>query len=61
MKFLVFLVAVLLSGCAAIEEMKDERRIERAEATCSRMNLVKGTSEYQDCVTQIVAARSTKR
>jgi len=61
MKFLIFLIAVLLTGCSAIEEMKDEKRIERAEATCNKMGLTKGTSEYQNCVTQMVAARSTRR
>lgn len=60
MKFLVLLV-VLLSGCAAIEDYKDERRAERSEATCLKLGHQKGTPEFMDCVTQVAAARSTRR
>lgn len=60
MKFLILLV-VLLSGCSVIDEYKDDRRAERSEATCLRLGHQKGTPEFMNCVTQIAAARSTRR
>lgn len=61
MKFIAAVsFAAILSGCAAIQDAKDEQRIERYSRTCEKLGYVRDTAQFQDCVTKMVAARQSR-
>jgi hypothetical protein len=50
MKFIAAVsFAAILSGCAAIQDAKDEQRIERYSRTCEKLGYVRDTAQFQDC------------
>jgi hypothetical protein len=55
MRYLV--IAVLLSGCAAIQDAKDEMRVERYARTCAQLGHTPGTEAFRECQTKLMAGR----
>lgn len=58
MRYLLLLV--FLAGCTAIQDAKDDMRIDRYTRTCEKLGYQKDTEEFKGCLTQMMANRQAR-
>jgi hypothetical protein len=54
------MLVVMLGGCSAIQDVKDDMRIDRYTRTCEKLGYAKDSEEFRDCLTKMVAARQSR-